>query len=295
MADSKMTKLSQLPWPVWVGASLALHVGALAVGLPTILRVDPPPSSSIDIPVTLVDEGSLPATAPQPPIPTTSVPKESVTQSNPLGGQNPTVAPQIRPQVVKQQEAPQTITPKQPEPTLPVDTPLPEKPVTKPTNEVETPDDVDIPDDFTTETPAATDEPASADEDNQNSESDVGNGAILISIAGTPTVPKGTPGDWPDILPVLQSTSTLSVANHDCNAAIPAGDVTVGALIGADGSVIEVFVPSGGDSVAAPIASCLLIHVLHANPAAIRFSPAYTGDQAVITDRVRLTLRFSAG
>ncbi|MBX2862054.1 MAG: hypothetical protein KTR27_00745 [Leptolyngbyaceae cyanobacterium MAG.088] len=302
MADVQITKLpsklSQLPWPVWVGASLLIHAGALAVGLPTILRVDPPSSNSVDIPITLVDEGSTPVAAPEPPPPPPETTDTPLQTPNPIGGQNPTIAPQETNQTIAQQKPQQETAPQKPETQV---TPS-ERQVTKPTNqvdptqEVETPDEINIPEDIITpDTSPVTDTPAVPAEEAQSSEPETGTGAISISIVGTPTVAAGTPGDWPDILPVLQNTSSLSLTNHTCNDALPAGEVTLGLVIRADGSISDVFAPPDEDSMTAQIASCLITHALSLNPAAIQFKPAYTGQQAVMTDRIQLTVRFSAG
>ncbi|NEQ55666.1 MAG: hypothetical protein F6K11_37080 [Leptolyngbya sp. SIO3F4] len=294
MADSNTTKLPKWSWPVWVGVSLLLHAGALAVALPTILRVDPPPSrSSVDIPVTLVDEGNIPSPASEvlPPEPTAL--GNAVQQTNLLGDQKTIVEAQVNNQTVAQQGPLQEIAPKKPATSVNTDTS--KKPVVEPINNVETPDEIEIPDEVATETPVVVKQPTLPAEETQSSESGIGDGAIAISIVDTPTVAAGTPGDWPDILPTLQSTSTLSLSDHTCNDALPAGEVTLGLLIGADGSIIQVFEPpDASEAIAAQTARCLITQALKMQPAAIRFKPAYTGQQSVITDRIQLTLRFSA-
>ncbi len=288
MANPNLTKLPQLPWPALVGMSLLLHAGALIAGLPVILRVDAPASSSVDIPVTLVDEGDLPIATPENP-PAAERLAEPERQPTPIGGQNPTVEPRANNQSVAQPPQ-QEITAQKPDLTeTPANTETPEKPATKPGDSSETPSEA------SPENPPALDNQPPAGEEVQNPTNETGDGSISINIVGTPTVPPGTPGDWPDILPLLQSTSTLSITDHTCNDALPAGEVTVGLVIDADGAVIQVFPPPDDETLAAQVASCLLTHALRVNPATIRFTPAYTGQQPIPTDRLQLILRFSAG
>ncbi|MDV3353550.1 hypothetical protein QGP82_33055 [Leptothoe sp. LEGE 181152] len=288
MAETNFTQLTQLPWPAFISASLILHVGALVASLPVILQVDAPPDNSVTIPVTLVGEGDMPVAAvdsPPPDIPPAEAPLQ---QPNALGGQDPAVEPTNQNQGLAQQAPPQNGLAQKPEPEA-VNTDPSENPTTKPNNGTESSDGT------TTENPPASDHQTHDTEKPQNPESAIGDGAIAISIVGTSTVPPGTPGDWPDVLPTLQSASALSVTDHTCNNALPAGEVTLGLVIAADGSVIQVFAPPDEDTMSAQIASCLLTHALSVNPAAIRFAPAYTGQQAIITDRMQLTLRFSPG
>ncbi|ESA34859.1 hypothetical protein N836_15695 [Leptolyngbya sp. Heron Island J] len=285
MVNSNLTKLPQIPWPALAGVSLLLHAGALIVSLPVMLQVDVPDSSSVNIPVTLVDETVAPIAPPEQLPASVSSPEPEP----PLGGQNPTVVPQVSNQ-------PSTQPPPQPETTSqkpvtepPVNTETTEKPATEPDNSSETPNEV------APESPPLSENQPSVEEDVQNPTNEIGDGSISINIVGTPTVPPGTPGDWPDVLPKLQSTSTLIVADHACNDALPAGEVTVGLVIDANGSVLQVFPPPDQDTLAAQVASCLLTHTLSVNPNAIQFAPAYTGQQAIITDRMQLTLQFSTG
>ncbi|MEM1251487.1 MAG: hypothetical protein AAGI69_03560 [Cyanobacteria bacterium P01_H01_bin.21] len=277
MADSASSnKLLQLPWPVLVGVSLLLHAGALLIGLPTIVRVDTPPNNSIDIPVTLIDEGDIPTATPANPSPTVSIPQEPAA---PLGGRNPVVEPRVDNQVTQPTPQPE-ITAKQPQTETPVTPETPVKPVTKPGSE--TPE--------TPETPPVVNRPS--DEGTETADSESGEGALSMSIVGVSTVPPGTPGDWPDVLPTLQSSSTLNISNHTCNDALPAGEVTLGLVIGADGSVIQTFAPPNQDSISAQTASCLLTHALSLDPSALQFTPAYTGQNPIATDRMQLTVRF---
>lgn len=290
MANPNLTKLPQLPWPTLVGASLVLHAGAIMASLPVLLRVEPPASNSVNIPVTLVDEGDLPLATPENP----SIAERPVTEPEqqlvPLGGQNPVVPPQANNQPAAQPPIQQEVAPQKPDLTeAPIHTETPEKPATKPGDSSETPNE-GVP-----ETPPVLDNQSPVDEEVERPTNETGEGSISITIVGTSTVPPGTPGDWPDILPRLQSTSTLSIADHTCNDALPAGEVTVGLVIDADGSVIQVFPPPDEATLAADVASCLLTHTLSVNPAAIQFVPAYTGQQPIITDRMQLTLEFSAG
>lgn len=288
MANSNLTQLPQLPWPALVGASLLIHAGALIAGLPVILRVDAPASSSVDIPVTLVDEGDLPIATPEHP-PDAERLAEPERQPSPIGGQNPTVEPRANNQPVAQPPQ-QEITAQTPDLTeTSANTETFEKPATKPGDSSETPSEA------APENPPALDNQPPAEEEAQSPTNEIGDGSISINIVDAPTVPPGTPGDWPDVLPRLQSTSTLSIAAHPCNDALPAGEVTVGLVIDADGSVIQVFPSPDEATLEAQVASCLLTHALSVNPSAIRFIPAYTGQQPIITDRMQLTLQFSAG
>ena len=287
MAETNFTKLTQLPWPALISASLILHVGALVASLPVILQVDAPPDNSVTIPVTLVGEGDMPVAAVDSPPPVIPPAEAPLQQPTALGGQDPAVEPTVKNQVLAQQAPPQNGLAQKPEPET-VNTDPSENPITKPNNGTESSDGT------TTENPPTSDHQTHDPEAPQSPESATGDGAIAISIVDTSTVPPGTPGDWPDVLPTLQSASALSVADHTCNDALPAGEVTLGLVIAADGSVIQVFAPPDEDGMSAQIASCLLTHALSVNPAAIRFAPAYTGQQAIITDRMQLTLRFSA-
>ena len=280
MTDS--ANLPKLPWPALVGTSLLLHAGALLIGLPAIIRVDAPPSNSVDIPVTLIDEGDIPATTPANLPSTEPIPQESV--PTPLGGRNPVVEPSIDNQTVTQQTPQPEIASKQPDTETPVNTEPPTKPVTKPNGGNEQPG---IP-----ETPPAVDGQTPVDEATETVDSAAGDGAIAMSIVGISTVAPGTPGDWPDVLPTLQSSSALNISDHTCNDALPAGEVTLGLVIAADGSVIQVFAPPDQDSMSAQTASCLLTHALNVDQSALRFTPAYTGQNPIATDRMQLTVRF---
>ena len=292
MANSTTPKLPQLPWPIWAGASLLLHAGALVVSVPTILPVEQSPSDAI--PITLVDEGAIPTAAPTAPPPSLS---SEASNESPLGGQNTTVQPEASHQSIAPTS--QEISQNKPATSEPDSHQRPTKPnleppdSTDPAKQPKPPNATEVPAEAIPETPPAPGPSATPQEDAQSSEPVTGNGNLAISIVSTPTVPAGTPGDWPDILPQLQSTSTINVAGHTCQNTLPAGDVTVGVVIGADGSVIQAFAPPDDNAIAAQTASCLLTHALNTNPAAIRFSPAYTGQQAVITDRLQLTLQFS--
>ena len=283
MADSGSNKLSRVPWPAWAGASLLLHAGALLIGMPTIVRIDTPPSNSIDIPVTLIDEGDLPTATPVTPSQTVPVPEQSAQQPTALGGRTPVIEPQANNQTAAQQTPQPDRTATPPNINQPVNEP-PAKPVNKP----DTSDEPQNP--GRPATPPATD----GQKPNEPSEP-AGVGEISMSIVGISTVPPGTPGDWPDILPTLKSSSTLNISSHTCNDALPAGEVTLGLLIGADGSVIQTLAPPDQTSISAQTASCLLTHALSINPSALQFTPAYTGQNPIATDRMQLTVQFYTG
>ena len=283
MVDPNLTKLPQIPWPALAGVSVLLHAGALIASLPVMLQVEAPDSSSVNIPVTLVDEAAAPIAPPEQQ-PASVNPADLETS---LGGQNPTVLPQSSNRLSPQPPFQPETTSQKPVTEPPVNSEPLEKPATEPDNRSETPSEV-VP-----ERPSPSENQPSVEEDVQNPTSEPGDGSIAINIVGTPTVPPGTPGDWPDVLPKLQSTSTLIVADHACNDALPAGKVTVGLVIDANGSVLQVFPPADQDTPAAQVASCLLTHTLTVNPNAIQFAPAYTGQQPIITDRMQLTVQFS--
>ncbi|MEM8614889.1 MAG: hypothetical protein AAGF93_22985 [Cyanobacteria bacterium P01_H01_bin.105] len=283
MVSPTIPKLPKLPWPALVGVSLILHAGALSLGLPLMVRVDTPPSSSIDIPVTLVGgDAELAATPENPPPLAAQIPKTSIQPPTPIGGETATATPTVNSQTFTQSTLQQEVAPEQ-----------------SPNPEIS---DQPADGDTTRETPRATapenlpasDSPAADEEAGQTSDTTAGEGSIAISIVGVSTVPSDTPGDWPDVLPTLQNTSTLSIANHTCNDALPAGEVTLGLEIAADGSVVQTFVPPDQNTLPAQVASCLLNHALSVDPSALRFTPASTGQSAIATDRMQLIIQFSA-
>lgn len=292
MADSTPSQLPQLPWPVWVGASLVLHAGGLAVALPTMLRVDSPASRSVNIPVTLVDEGTMATAAPKPPPPPVAE-QSPQQQPKPLGGQTPTIAPQASKQTVSQQPSPPDMATQKPTIEERVNSTPPEKPVTQPTIDAENPD-VDSPDDVIPESPPTADQPAAPEEEIASSEPIAGNGGVAISIVGTPPVPQEVLVDRPPGLDAiaLQGPSTLRLSTHHCNDSIPVGDVTLRVEISAEGYVTQAFAPiDASNDVAVKTAQCLLTHAIGENPAAIRLT--YRND--VPTDAIQLTVRFAGG
>ena len=287
MVSPATSKLPKLPWPALVGVSLVLHAGALSLGLPLMLRVeDTPASSSINIPVTLVDENAVPIAPSESPAAPAPRPVEN-RPPVPIGGETAAAEPRVT-----TTNNPTTNQPPQPE-TAPQQPDLSR-------NETIEPSDRPTINDSRREThraianPPATDNETIAGEGGQPSNSTVGQGSIAISIVGISTVPPNTPGDWPDSLPTLQSTSTLRIANHTCNDALPAGEIVLGLEIAADGSVIQTFAPTDKNTVPAQIASCLLNHAVSVDPSVLRFSPAYTGQNPIATDRMQLTVEFSA-
>ena len=287
MVSPATPKLPKLPWPALVGVSLALHAGALSLGLPLMLQVeDTPASSSIHIPVTLVDENAKAAPSESSAAP---APRPAENQPPvPIGGETATAEPRVTTtnnQTTPQQPPQPGTAPQQPDSPRTETIEPSERPTTNDSRR-ETPRAI--------ANPPATDNETMADEGGQPSDSTAGQGSIAISIVGVSTVPTNTPGDWPDSLPTLQSTSALSIADHTCNDALPAGEIILGLEIAADGSVIQTFAPADKNTVPAQIASCLLNHAVSIDPSALRFTPAYTGQNPIATDRMQLIVQFSA-
>ncbi|MEM9266499.1 MAG: hypothetical protein AAGA46_13320 [Cyanobacteria bacterium P01_F01_bin.13] len=305
MAGPNIAKLSTLPWVAWVSVSVLLHVGVLSYGLPRMLRVGEPASSAVNIPVTLVDEGAAPVTANNPNLPQAQpasepVPESLPVQPIPIQGNNTTVEPNLSqvPQPVQaptpQEISTQEIPSQEPqvstsEPSEPVaETPAPTAESSTPVpNRAESPADQDDRNDAADEVPPVRELPV---EGGAQDSAESMNGPVEISILGVSTVPPDTLGDWPEVLPTLESASIVHIpGGHNCGNQLPSGELTLGLIVEDDGTISEAFALPNEDIAAAQIATCLLTR---AN--GLRFTPAYSSGQPIATDRMRLTVQFFA-
>lgn len=277
MASLSSTKINAVPWPALVGASVLLHVGALAVGLPRLVQVDRSASPGlVEIPVALVDADESVATVPEvvrlpqaaPP------PVTPVTESVPIGGETPVAADHVQQSVdpVEQSFRPQSAPPvRQPEVSKPD---LPDEPGASPAQAPEQPPRrepvVKQPplDSAGSETPQAgeqTDGNGEAAEDGPTH-------VIISKVTPTDTVGKMPPqADFAlgMILPIL--------VGHNCdNLPKTAAEARLPAVVEADGFLS--FEHSGQGS-----AECLAIATIRANADRLTFQPARSNtDFAVV-------------
>lgn len=291
MAASNVTQLHRLPWPVWVGVSVALHIGVLSIGLPHMVQInESTEDSSVNIPVTLVDEDSSPAAAPTyqaQPVP----PQQPVPQSNPIGGQNTAIAP------AEQAPTQPAVSPAPPAAKVPTqDSPKPENTPVIPPETV--PENRPSPQDE----PSDSGETAAETGDNSQENS----APTQVSIVDDIQLPKEGGGDQIDKYPtpMFQNSFTLAIPNgHGCQGTLSTNVIDLGVLIDASGLVssFSLLQPTIYDqSPDLKMADCLLSAALQADPGAIQFSPALRvsnigEEEAVATDRVQLRLRFDGG
>lgn len=292
MVGPNTTKLKTLPWPLLAGVSLLIHGSALGVGLPLILKVGSPTSSTANIPVTLVDDGAPPVPVSSA-LPQTPQPSEPVPQSTLIGGQNTSDIPKV----VQNSQPVASSTPEQrisseslnsadirstPSPTATERDPVSETPRESPS-----------------ENSSGKQTPASEGPQSDNETTDGSNGedtgSVKISVLGDAVLPDEARGDRPDNLPVFLSASVISVPrNHTCGETVSAAQITLGIIIDPNGAVVQAFPPATSNSESVQVASCLLTAAVQANPNAIRFTPATSNNgDAVATDRVELTVEFA--
>lgn len=319
MASPTLPKLPTLPWPALVSASLLLHAGVLSVGLPKMLRVSQPDSTSVNIPVTLIDEDAQPAatpanpssstspTSPSPPAeapaPQSVLPSalQSAPQSAPqpvspapAGGQNPAVAPGARADTQPPATPPQRETGQ-------ADTSAPQPPVRENVGEdhrATTPENEPLQDRQTEGTQTA----AETEDSPQAPPPELGTSPTEVRIIGDEYLPKESGGDQIDTYPTpsFQMPLTLSIPrSHGCQGTLPT-DTTVGVAVDADGFVssLRLYQPDIYEQTPdAKLADCLLSAALQNAPSAVRFTPATRltniGEaEPVATDRVQLRLGF---
>lgn len=292
MVGLNTTKLKTLPWPLLAGVSLLIHGSALGVGLPLILNVGASTGSTVNIPVTLVDDGAPPVPVP-PALPQTPQPSEPAPQSTPIGGQNTSGTPKIsqNSQPVASPTPEQTTSPEPPSPTDTRNTPSPTATERDPISE--------IPRESPSENSSGNQAPASEGPQSDNETTDGSNGedtgSIKVSVLGDGVLPDEARGDRPDNLPVFLSASVIPVPrNHTCGGTVSAAQITLGVIIDPDGAVVQAFPPATSNSESVQVASCLLTAAVQANPNAIRFTPATSNNgDAVATDRIELTVEFA--
>lgn len=262
MADSNITKLSTLPWPTLVGASVLLHVGVLTVGLPQILPVANPGDSSRNIPVTLVDDYAEPVAA-APASPSQSQPEAVQPQAVPIGGQNSAV-----------DATKQTAAQPDPQPSeIREETPVADPPNSEKVSPSPQPPDVDAPDQTL---PGPLPDVASQPVEGTN-----GDGQDNGQTAGSPTVVTIRNVDIPeqpnindDPEPNFQTPIPLTIpSNPACEGRVLANapiDVWV-EIRGVDGQIATL-----PDSVPPEVetANCLLMTAINADPSRISFKPA---------------------
>ncbi|MEM7796906.1 MAG: hypothetical protein AAF579_20955 [Cyanobacteria bacterium P01_C01_bin.118] len=264
MASLSNTKINAVPWPALVGASMLLHMGALAIGMPRLVQVDRAASPGlVEIPVALVDADEsaateavrLPQAAPPSPV-------KPVTEAVPIGGETPVAADQVQQPVepVEQSSRPQAA------PESEVSKPdLPDEPGPSPVQETEQPPRRE---------PVVKQPPldSAGPETSQAGEQTDGNGeaaedgpthVIIAKITPTDTVGKTPPqADFAlgMILPIL--------VGHNCdNLSKTAAEARLPAVVEADGFLS--FDHGGQGS-----AECLAIATIRANADRLTFKPA---------------------
>ncbi len=278
MANSNITKLSTLPWPTLVGASVLLHAGILAMGLPQILPVENPGDSSVHIPVTLVEDeaapvAAAPANIPQsapPPPETQSVngdgPTSPVTESVPIGGQ--TSAVNVGEQAATSQ-TPSTPQPDSRRPDPPEETiPNPERvspPAQEPTLEVE----AQVP-----EQNSPSQEPSAvAPQPMEGTGGSSQTSPTLVTIRDVNIPEQLNIRDDPE--PNFQRGVSLTIpASSSCEGGVPANtpiDVLV-EIRGGDGQIATL--PGSLPPEVEQTANCLLMSAIDVDPSRISFKPA---------------------